>query len=482
MLCVTLVPVPVDAFCMFLLGAALLVVGMGFFTLGAEMSMMPIGEKAGEKVASSKWLFVLLACFLMGSMITVAEPDLKILAAQTPAVSDGVLILAVAVGVGICMALGALKVIFGWSLRTLLLAGYALIFILAAFVPSDFLPIAFDAGGVTSGPMTVPFIMAFGLGLTSVQSRKGKKSDSFGLVALSSLGPVLVVMLLGILFRISSGSYTPLELTQVSNTRSLVLEFTGNLQTYLLEVFTALLPIVFLFILFQALFFHLKKRRCIKIFVGVGYTFLGLTLFLLGVNVGFMPMGYYLGSALAGSFPLLLLPVAMLMGYYIVKAEPAVLVLNRQVEEVTQGAISQKTMMSGLSIGMAVSLGLAMVRILTGLPMRWFLVPGYAVGLALSFAVPKIFTSIAFDSGGVASGPMTATFLLPFAMGACEAVGGNVLLDAFGIVAMVAMTPLILIQMIGLIYQVKTKRAGYHMPAQFVPEQIVELEGTGNEE
>ncbi len=193
-------------------------------------------------------------------------------------------------------------------------------------------------------------------------------------------------------------------------------------------------------------------------------------------------MGYYLGSALAGSFPLLLLPVAMLMGYYIVKAEPAVLVLNRQVEEVTQGAISQKTMMSGLSIGMAVSLGLAMVRILTGLPMIWFLVPGYAVALALSFAVPKIFTSIAFDSGGVASGPMTATFLLPFAMGACEAVGGNVLLDAFGIVAMVAMTPLILIQMIGLIYQVKTKRAGYHMPAQFVPEQIVELEGTGNEE
>ena len=226
---------------------------------------------------------------------------------------------------------------------------------------------------------------------------------------------------------------------------------------YISEVFSALLPILAFFVIFQLFFLRLRKRQLIKILVGMLYTFIGLTLFLTGVNVGFMPAGNYLGQQIAGlSYNWILIPLAMLIGYYIVKAEPAVSVLNRQVEEITGGAISQKVMMTGLSIGMACSLGFAMVRVLTGVSLLWFLIPGYALALGLSFVVPPIFTSIAFDSGGVASGPMTATFLLPFAMGACEALGGNILTDAFGVVAMVAMTPLIVIQLIGLAYKLKT--------------------------
>lgn len=475
LLSVTLAPVPLGTFSLFLLGAVLLVVGMGLFTLGVELSMMPIGEKAGEKMAGARLPLLVLTCLVVGTFITMAEPDLQVLAQQTPAVPTRTLILAVSLGVGLCLVLGSLKVIFDLELNRLLCVGYLIIFGLAAFVPSEFLPVAFDAGGVTTGPITVPFLMAFGLGLTRAQSRWGKKADSFGMIALCSLGPVAVTMLLGLLFHVSEGSYTPISLAQVDTTRDLMATFLQGLPTYLKEVAMALLPILAFFLVFQAAFFRLSRRRCIKIFVGLLYTFFGLSLFLLGVNVGFMPMGHYLGSELAGQHPLWLIPIAMVMGYFIVKAEPAVLVLNKQVEEVTQGAISQGTMMRGLSIGMAVSLGLAMVRVLTGISLLWFLVPGYALSLGLSFAVPKIFTSIAFDSGGVASGPMTATFLLPFAMGASQALGGNVAKDAFGVVAMVAMVPLVIIQLIGLSYQRKSRRAKQAPPEVFVPEPIVEL-------
>ena len=327
-------------------------------------------------------------------------------------------------------------------------------------MPDAFLAVAFDSGGVTTGPITVPFIMALGLGLTAVRGDKNAESDSFGLVALCSIGPILSVLILGMIYNPEGAGYTPLSIPDIASTRELWLEFGHALPDYAKEVLLALAPILAFFVVFQVFFLKLRRKALVKILVGMLYTLVGLTLFLTGVNVGFMPAGNYIGKQLAElPYNWVLVPLGMLIGYYIVKAEPAVLVLNKQVEEITGGAISQKVMMAGLSIGMSVSLGLSMVRVLTGVSLLWFLVPGYALALGLSFLVPKIFTAIAFDSGGVASGPMTAAFLLPFAMGACEAVGGNILTDAFGIVAMVAMTPLITIQIIGLVYQFKTRRA-----------------------
>lgn len=471
-LCMTITPMPLAPLMLFLTGACLLIVGMGFFTLGADMAMMPIGEAMGAQMAKFKRLpTIIVSCFLIGMIVTIAEPDLKVLAGQTPGVPDMVLILAVAAGVGAFLALSFLRTFFRWKLQYILLVCYAVVFTLSFFVPKEFLAVAFDSGGVTTGPITVPFIMTIGLGLASIT--KGEdESDSFGLIAMCSVGPILSVMILGLLYNSSGGSYTPLAIPEVESTRDLFLEFGRALPHYTEEIVMALAPILVLFFIFQIFFLKMRRRQLIKILVGMVYTFLGLTLFLTGVNVGFMPAGNYLGQQIAGlSYNWILIPLAMIIGFYIVKAEPAVAVLNKQVEDITGGAISQRVMMMGLSIGMACSLALSMIRVLTGISILWFLIPGYVLALGLSFVVPPIFTSIAFDSGGVASGPMTATFLLPFAMGACEALNGNILTDAFGIVAMVAMSPLVIIQLIGLIYKLKT----IHHPhsAEFVPDDEI---------
>lgn len=477
---ITITPIPLDPLMLFLAGAAFLIVGMGFFTLGVDMAMMPIGEKVGAQLAKAKRLpIIILACIVMGAVVTVAEPDLQVLAGQTPAVPDMVLILTVAAGVGLFLAVAFLRSLFGWSLSHILMVCYLILFILAFYIPGDFLAVAFDSGGVTTGPVTVPFIMALGMGLSSIGQGKNKDSDSFGLVALCSIGPILAVMILGLMYQSSSGTYEPMVIPSISNSQDLWLAFQHQLPDYAKEVFIALLPILALFLLFQIFFLKMRKRQVIKILVGILYSYIGLTLFLTGVNVGFMPAGNYLGRQLASlPYKWVLIPVAMLIGYFIVKAEPAVQVLNKQVADITGGTISEKTMMKGLSIGMALSLGLSMLRVMTGLPLMALLLPGYALALGLSFAVPPVFTSIAFDSGGVASGPMTATFLLPFAMGACEALGGNLLTDAFGIVAMVAMTPLIIIQLIGLSYELKTKKAKKQaqIPLIDMDSEFIELE------
>lgn len=477
---ITITPIPLDPLMLFLAGAAFLIVGMGFFTLGVDMAMMPIGEKVGAQLAKAKRLpIIILACIVMGAVVTIAEPDLQVLAGQTPAVPDMVLILTVAAGVGLFLAVAFLRSLFGWSLSHILMICYLVLFILAFYIPGDFLAVAFDSGGVTTGPVTVPFIMALGMGLSSIGQGKNKDSDSFGLVALCSIGPILAVMILGLMYQSSSGAYEPMVIPSISNSQDLWLAFQHQLPDYAKEVFIALLPILALFLLFQIFFLKMRKRQVIKILVGILYSYIGLTLFLTGVNVGFMPAGNYLGRQLASlPYKWVLIPVAMLIGYFIVKAEPAVQVLNKQVADITGGTISEKTMMKGLSIGMALSLGLSMLRVMTGLPLMALLLPGYALALGLSFAVPPVFTSIAFDSGGVASGPMTATFLLPFAMGACEALGGNLLTDAFGIVAMVAMTPLIIIQLIGLSYELKTKKAKKQaqIPLIDMDSEFIELE------
>lgn len=460
LLCTTVAPLPIEMLTLFIFGAFLLTVGMGFFTLGADMAMMPIGESLGRYLTKSgKISVIIVACFLIGFIVTLAEPDLQILAGQTPGIPDATLIIAVASGVGIFLVAAFLRILFRWNLSWILIGCYAAVFTLAAFIPKKFLAVAFDSGGVTTGPITVPFIMALGLGLTSIVKDKSSDADSFGLIALSSVGPILSVLILGLLFPGTKGSYTPLGIPELKSSRELFFEFGKAFPAYAKEVFTALLPIFIFFLIFQIFFIRLRKNQVIKILVGMLYTFIGLLLFLTGVNVGFMPAGNCLGKQLASlPYNVIIIPIGMIIGYFIVKAEPAVALLNKQVEEISGGSISRRMMMFGLSIGMAISLGLSMVRVLTGISIFWFLIPGYLIAILLTFAVPRIFTSVAFDSGGVASGPMTATFLLPFAMGACDAVGGNVLTDAFGIVAMVAMTPLITIQIIGLVYKVKTSQ------------------------
>lgn len=456
-LCFSIAPIPNSVLMTFVVGAVLLIIGMMFFTLGAEMAMTPMGERIGTKLTNTRKISVVIVlCFILGFIITISEPDLQVLAEQVPSIPNYTLIIAVATGVGIFLVAAVLRMLFGIPLAHMLLVLYPIIFILASIVPRDFLTVAFDSGGVTTGPMTVPFIMALGIGFSAVRSDKHAENDSFGLVALCSVGPILAVLLLGLLYHPGESGYEQTMIVKTDNSVEMWQLFQEGLPYYMKEMLISLLPIILFFFIFQIVSLHLHKKTLVKIIIGIIYTYIGLVLFLTGVNVGFMPAGNYLGQVIAGlSYPWIIVPIGMLIGYFIVKAEPAVYVLTEQVEELTSGAISAKAMGMSLSIGVALSLGLAMVRVLTGISILWFLLPGYAVALGLTFFVPKIFTAIAFDSGGVASGPMTATFLLPFSMGACEALGGNVVTDAFGVVAMVAMTPLITIQILGLIYQIQ---------------------------
>lgn len=460
-LCFTIAPISPSILLCFLLGAAMIIVGIMFFTLGAEMSMTPMGERVGTAVTRRRSLpFLIVVGFILGFIITISEPDLQVLANQVPSIPNLVLILSVAVGVGVFLVVALLRMLFGIPLPPLLTALYALVFALTLFVPRSFLAVAFDSGGVTTGPMTVPFIMALGVGISAIRNDRNAADDSFGLVALCSVGPILAVLILGMIYNPGSSAYAPPVLPEVGDSVELWELFRVGLPTYLREIAVSMLPIVVFFGVFQVTMLKISRRSLIKIVVGLLYTYVGLVLFLTGANVGFMPAGNYLGQVMA-ALPCrwIIIPVGMLIGYFIVKAEPAVYVLNKQVEEVTDGAISASAMGAGLSIGVAVSIGLAMLRVLTGISILWFLVPGYAIAIAISFFVPKIFTAIAFDSGGVASGPMTATFLLPFAQGACIAVGGDIVTDAFGVVAMVAMTPLITIQVMGAVSQLRQRGA-----------------------
>ena len=459
-LCFTIAPLEPGILLAFLLGAVLLITGMMFFTLGAEMSMTPIGENVGISMTQTKklWLMILLT-FVLGFVVTISEPDLQVLAEQVPAVPNMVLVLAVAFGVGLFLVAALLRMLFNISLAYMLIGLYVIVFLLAYFAPGDFIAVAFDAGGVTTGPMTVPFIMAFGIGISAIRSDERAEDDSFGLVALSSVGPILSVLVLSLIYRPDSVEYVPDSIPDISDSVELWKLFAEELPAYMREMAVSLMPIIVFFVIFQLVFRRMQKRMLIKTAVGMIYTYVGLVLFLTGVNTGFMPAGNYLGQVLADNpYKWVIVPIGMVIGYFIVRAEPAVFVLTKQVEDITSGTISAGAMSLSLSIGVAVSLGLAMIRVLTGISIFWFVIPGYAAALILSFFVPKIFTAIAFDSGGVASGPMTATFLLPFAMGACVSVGGNIVTDAFGVVAMVAMTPLITIQILGLVYQINSRR------------------------
>ena len=473
LLAFTIAPIPTGILAQFLLGGILVIGGMIFFTMGAELSMTPMGERVGGSLLRTKKLWVIVIVgFILGVIITISEPDLQVLAEQVSSVPNLVLIMSVALGVGVFLVAALLRILFGIALAPILFIFYTIIVILALFVPKNFLAVAFDSGGVTTGPMTVPFIMALGVGISAIRNDKHAENDSFGLVALCSIGPIIAVLILGMLYSTDS-SFAEDIIYEVSDSVELGKVFLQRFPRYFKEIALSLMPIFIFFEIFQLISLKLNKKLHIKICIGLVYTYVGLVLFLTGANVGFIPAGNYLGTVLASlPYKWIIIPIGMIIGYFIVKAEPAVYVLMKQVEELTDGDISGKSMQISLSVGVAVSVGLSMLRVLCQISILYLLIPGYVIALILTRFVPKIFTAIAFDSGGVASGPMTATFLLPLAQGACIALGGDVVTDAFGVVAMVAMTPLITIQILGVIYTVRNKNTDKTEPEVFTVADI----------
>ncbi len=441
--------------------AALLVFGMSLFNLGAEMSMTPMGEKVGVGLVKKGNLKLLLGiCFVFGMLITVAEPDLSVLASQVGSVVGGelTLVLTVGAGVGMFLVFGVLKMIFKRDLSQILMFLYMALFAFVAMLmvggKSGLIALSFDSGGVTTGPITVPFIMALGVGVARTVAGKGVRENSFGLIALCSIGPILAVVLLGLF---SQGELPPYDIS--SDLTGISLAGVGHkiLET-LKDVAISLGLMVIFFVILNFTLLRLPRTTLAKIGLGIVFTYVGLVLFLSAVSIGFMPVGYKIGTQIAqykGMLPVF----GFVIGLVVVLAEPAVHVLNKQVEEITNGSVNKRSMMIALSLGVGISIMLSMIREIAGFSILYYLVPGYLISLFLSLFVPKIYTAIAFDSGGVASGPLTSSFILPFAIGVCVTLSGaqNVMSDAFGIVAMVAMTPLITIQMLGFSAIIKRK-------------------------
>ena len=484
-LSLTLAPLPLRLLFSFLIGCVLVIAGMSLFSIGAEIAMIPIGETVGSTTTKSRNLpLILVVAFLIGAIITIAEPDLSVLASGlSPTINQWLLIALVALGVGVFLTLSMLRVIFGISLRFLLIASYALVFALALLLTllgkEPFLPLSFDSGGVTTGPMTVPFIIAMGVGVSAIGGRSGT-DESFGFVALASIGPLISVMILG-LFSDVSAVHAQTETIGGSLFKVYSLTFLKELR----DMAIAIGPIVVFFLIFRfAANKNMPKTVFWRIVFGLIYTYFGLVLFMAGAHAGFSAAGEALGKKLGERFPFVLVPLGCLIGFMIVAAEPAVHVLNDQIEKISGGAIKKKHVLLTLMVGVGLSVGLSMTRVLFTYSIWWLVLPGYALAILLTFVTPKSYTAIAFDSGGVASGPMTATFLLPLAMGACLSINGEsgVIRFAYGLVAMVAMSPLIVLQALGLyvtlkarIAERKKERETTKEPAGLAAEEIEEL-------
>ena len=441
-----------------LISTLLLIIGIGLFTYGADLSMIEIGKTISSQLLKTKKIsLIAIITFIVGLVITIAEPDLKVLAQQMSAIDSYVLILSVGIGVGLFLMIAALRILFQINLKFIIAACYALLLVIMCISSKEIIPVAFDSGGVTTGPMSVPFILAMGIGFSSARARKKSKNDSFGLVALCSIGPILTVLLLGLLIK-SDMTYIYDISPEVSSFSVMLMHYLKEIFPIFKEVIISLLPIILLFIIFNKITKKVKKKKQKKIYTGLIFTIVGLVLFFIGVNVGYMPIAYLLGIKLTELVKGLLIPIGMIIGFVIVKAEPAIAVLTEQIEKITQGSMKKSVMKNTIAIGVSLAVGTSILRVLTGIPIEPILLVGYIIAIILMKFTPEVFTMISFDSGGAVSGPMTTSFLLPLIIGICYSTGGNVLTDAFGLVALVALSPLLTIQILGIIYNNKSKK------------------------
>ncbi|GHS93157.1 membrane protein [Synergistales bacterium] len=474
----TIVPMPLGTVALMIFGMATLIIGLTLFSLGTEMAMMPMGAHIGSALLKSKSLALLMGgCFIFGFIVTVAEPDLQVMSTQVPSVPNFILLAGVAAGVGLFLVVAIMRVLFRLKLAHMLIVMYAFTFALAVF-SSDYLAVAFDASAVTTGPITVPFLLALGAGVAGINGGKGSEEDNFGICAVCSVGPILAVLITGLFFDSSSSGFAVETSAAAESFGELLHIFSVGLEHAFLDVLMVIVPIVGMFGIFQLTHLKLSRTELVKIGVGIFYLVIGLTIFLTGVNEGFLPAGRFLGESMGKlTYNWVVIPISLVIGACVVVAEPAVHVLTRQVEEITNGAISKKMLLWGMAAGVGLALGLATTRMLLGISIWWILLPGYLLAVILTFFVPSIFVGIGFDSGGVAAGAMSAAFVLPFTLGVCESVGGNIMIDAFGVVGMISMMPPITIQIVGVLYNLKVRNAkrAQAKPVASIHEKLDEL-------
>ncbi len=433
--------------CRFLFSSVLVIIGLTLFLSGVDVGLLPIGNRIGSALTRTRSLAIMLSvAVVLGIIITIPEPDVQVLAEQVrranPAVDQTVLVWAIAIGVGIFLSVSLARTVLHWPMKIVLLISYAVIFSIAAFNEDFFVSVAFDSGGATTGPLSVPFIMAVGMGVAAL--RKHDAESEFGYVALSSIGPVCAVLILGLVFKGDAAAGT-------AESAEAALTLGALMLTKFREVGISLMPLIAVCVVMQIFVLKMPRTETIRMAFGIAYAYLGIVIFFTGVEYSFSDVASQLGSALSAISPMLLYAVGFLMGLAVVLAEPAVMVLTEQVEEVSSGRISKKAMLFTLALGVGCAVVLALIRTVHSLSIWTFLLPGYALIMLMMIKTPGLFSAIGFDSGGVATGPMSSTFLLPFAIGASSS--GASLSASFGMIAMIAMMPILLIEVLGVVYQ-----------------------------
>lgn len=461
------IPLPSVMLWRFLIGTFLVIFGLTLFLLGVELGITPLGSLTGKALSKSKSVIILLISgLILGFFISIAEPGLLVLANQVNIVSSGAIssqsiLIIVSIGMAIMISVGFLRIFFNIPLFKLLLVLYGLVFVFSLFTSREFLAIAFDASGATTGILAVPFILTLSFGISKLKKdSKASEKDSFGLVAIASIGAILAVLIFDVFT--PDLSFNATLTSSLETSTSIILPFFNVIPPAIFESLMAIFPLAVIFIILQNLFFKLKRLAVRKIVTGFAYVLIGLLLFLVGVNAGFMDVGTYLGQTLVLKQPIIIIVVGFILGALTILAEPAVYVLTHQIEEVTSGYIPRLAVLLPLSLGVGLSIALSIIRILVPSIQLWhYLLPGYIISLSLMFFVPKLFIGIAFDAGGVATGPVTATFILAFIQGAAFAYeGADLLIDGFGMIAMVAMIPIITLQILGLIFKKVTQKKG----------------------
>lgn len=438
----------------FLIGTLLVYVGQVIFLVGVDNSLVSIGHLVGIQIVKYKKIFiVLLLVGIFGFVATVADPDVTILSNQLHEINNDIpqlmLICFVGVGVGVYVVIFTLKTILKIKLKYITIASFIIIFVLCFFAPSNFIAFAFDSGGVTTGPITVPIILALGIGIASLSGRHSE--DSFGVVSLSAIGPIIAVLILGIIFKDSS-----VDQVVISFSNS---DFGNIWLSTMQQIAIGIAPITLVFLIFNFISIKLSRKKLYRIISGTLITYIGLVLFLSGVTYGFSEAGYMIGNSIGKTdFYQIIIPIGVVLGFAIAFTEPGVKVLGQQVELLTSGHIRKKVLFIFLAIGLGLAMLVSMLRVIYQFHILYVVVPGYIIILILQFVVSDEFVGIGFDSGAVASGPMSATFLLPIAVGLCDALNHQVLSDAYGIIALISLFPILMVLLLGLIYKLKTKK------------------------
>ena len=471
--CVFIAPLnnPTD-YIKLIVGYFSVVVGQAVFLVGLNISILPIGMLVGGSLIKlKKPVFIIFFGLVFGLLATVAEPALTVLARQTnmvmPIIDETIFIWIMGLGIGILVGFSLYRIMKDINIKIVFGVLYILTFLLLIFVPNEFVALAFDGSGATTGDISVPFILALGMGVSVTMSKHKSNDDTFGIIGLASVGPILALSIYAIVLNIKFGGVLPPEQLYSPGTEITIGEIlSGNL----FGITLALLPIILIFLPFQYFLIKQPKKDFIKILLGAIIVFIGLMIFLSGIDYGFAFAGKYIGEVFLEAsrpkwFKWLLLLIGYILGAAITLSEPAVTVLGEQLEEITNGHIKKLTIRMTLAIGIGFASLLAMVKILTEINILWFLVPLYAIALIMMFFTPKLFVGLAFDSGGVSGGALTSAFLTPLTLGVAQAVahksssgGQSILVNGFGIIAFISVTPLIAVQFLGIVYDIAMKK------------------------